>query len=318
MKRNTTRTSVYGGRSYGATSDGATAGDNADDAQANALTPPQDISPYQQPIPPLAGDALAQAPGQPPVSVISPIRKPKKRNAHPDEPIDPYAPVGLHAGAFDIYPAVELLGGYSSNPNAVEGGDGAAVYTVAPEVQVRSNWGRHSLNAELRGSYTGYSPDSTPTLSRPYVNGKVDGRIDASRDTKIDLGGRVLVSTDNPGSPNLQAGLSKLPLFVTFGGSAGVTQTFNRFDLALKGDSQRTAYQDSELTDGTTASNKDRNYNQFGGTLRGSYELTPGVKPFVEIGADTRVHDEEPDAFGYQRNSKGTYREGRQHLRIDP
>ena len=300
-----TRASTYGGRAYGTTSDGTGTGNNATDAQAGTQPAAQDISPYQQPIPPLAGDALAQAPGQPPVQDISPIRKPKKRNAHPDEPTDPYAPAGLRAGSFDVFPAVEMLGGYNSNPNAVEGGDGAAVYTIAPEVKVQSNWARHSLNGELRGSYTGYSPDSTPTLSRPYVNGKVDSRLDASRDTQIDLGGRVLVSTDNPGSPNLQAGLSKLPLYATFGGNAGVTRRFNRFELSLKGDAQRTAYQDSELTDGTTASNKDRNYNQFTGTLRGSYEIKPGIKPFVEVSADTRNHDEEPDVYGYQRNSNG-------------
>jgi hypothetical protein len=304
-KRTTTRASVYGGRSYGAASDDAAADDNASGAQANALTPPQDISPYQQPIPPLGSDARAEAPGQPPVSVISPIAKSKKRRARPDGPIDPYDPIGLRAGSFDIYPAVEILGGYNSNPNAVEGGDGAAVYTIAPEVKIKSNWSRHALNAELFGNYTGYSPDSTPTLSRPYVNGKVDGRLDANRDTQFDLGARVLVSTDNPGSPNLQAGLSELPLYFTFGGSAGVTRRFNRFELSLKSDAQRTAYDDSELTDGTTASNKDRNYNQFGGSLRGSYEFKPGIKPFIEVGADTRIHDEEPDVYGYQRNSKG-------------
>ena len=237
---------------------------------------------------------------------INPIRKPKtKRRAHPDEPIDPFAPTGIGVGAFDIYPSVELLGGYDSNPNSTEGGEGAAVYTVQPDVKIDSDWSRHSLKAELRGSYSGYSPDSTPTLSRPYLNGKVDGRVDVSRDTKLNLGGTVLVSTDNPGSPNLQAGLSKLPIYTTFGGSAGITQSFNRFELKLTGDFQRTEYQDSELTDGTTASNKDRNYNQFGGTLRGSYEMTPGVKPFVEVGADTRRHDQEPDSYGYDRNSKG-------------
>lgn len=289
-------TSAYGTRAYGT--------DDAAAQDANAASP-QQISPYQQPIPPLASDALAQAPGQPPVETLNPIRKPKKRNAHPDEPTDPYAPVGLHAGSFDIFPAIDLLGGYDSNPNHADGGAGAGIYTVVPDVKVQSNWSRHSVNAELRGSYTGYSPDSTPTLSRPYLNGKIDGRIDISRDTKVDLGSRVLVSTDNPGSPNLQAGLSKLPLFVTFGHSAGVTQSFNRFEVGLKGDFERTSYQDSELTDGTTASNKDRNYNQFGGTLRGSYELRPGIKPFAEVSADTRKHDEEPDSYGYLRNSNG-------------
>ena len=59
-------------------------------------------------------------------------------------------------------------------------------------------------------------------MSRPNVNGKADGRIDVTRDTRIDLGGRVLVGTDNPGSPNLPAGLAKLPIFTNFGGSVGL------------------------------------------------------------------------------------------------
>ncbi len=299
----------YGGAGAGGTAYSDTYGNtysNTYGAEPNAATAAQ--NPYQQPIPPLtsADEARAEAPGEPPVRTIRPIRKgTKKRLAHPDEPTDPFAPAGVGVGAFDVYPAIELRGGYDSNPNATEGGDGAAVYSIAPEVKIESVWARHSLKADLRGSYSGYSPDSSPTLSRPYFNGKVDGRIDVTRDTKINLGSTLLVSTDNPGSPNLQAGLAKLPIYATFGGSAGITQSFNRFELKLTGDAQRTAYQDSELTDGTTASNKDRNYDQFGGTLRGSYEMMPGVKPFVEIGADTRLHDVEPDSYGYKRNSTG-------------
>ena len=252
---------------------------------------------------PAANGAYAQAPGTPPVE-FGPIRQPKKHKTHA-EPDDPYAPLGVHAGAFMLFPAIEFIGGYDTNPGGVPGGKGASLYTVAPEMQVQSNWSRHELKADLRGSYTGYSPDQTPTLSRPYFNGKVDGRIDVTHDTRVDLEARDLVSTDNPGSPNLQAGLSKLPVFTTFGGSAGLGQRFNRFELNVKGDVDRTVYQNSSLTDGTTASNEDRQFNQYGGTLRGSYELTPGVKPFVEVGADTRVHDLQIDFFGYRRDSKG-------------
>jgi hypothetical protein len=115
----------------------------------------------------------------------------------------------------------------------------------------------------------------------------------------------VQVSTDNPGSPNLQAELAKLPVFVNYGGNAGLGQRFNRFELSVKADAERTAYQHSTLTDGSTASNDDRNYNQYGGTLRGGYELMPGVVSFVEASADTRVHDLNADLSGYQRNSKG-------------
>ena len=39
--------------------------------------------------------------------------------------------------------------------------------------------------------------------------------------------------------------------------------------------------------------------------MRGGYELTPGVTPFVEAAVDTRRHDLTTDASGYQRNSKG-------------
>jgi hypothetical protein len=273
-------------------------------AIAPGLPAPLAVSRYQKPVAASAGRAFAQAPGTPPVE-LGPIRRPpKKRKAH-SEPDDPYAPLGVHAGAFTLFPAVELIGGYDSNPARVQGGQSALLYTIAPELQVQSNWSRHELKADLRGSYTGYSPDATPTLSRPNVNGKVDGRIDVTRDTRIDLSGRMLVATDNPGSPNLQAGLAKLPVFATFGGSAGIGQRFNRLELSIKGDVERTVYQDSSLTDGTTASNEDRQYNQYTGRVRVGYELSPGVKPFIEASADTRVHDLNTDFAGYQRNSKG-------------
>jgi hypothetical protein len=265
---------------------------------------PVAISPYQKPPADTAGGAFAAAPGTPPVE-LGPIRQaPKKHKAH-TEPDDPYAPLGVRAGAFILFPAIELIGGYDTNPAHVPGGQHALLYTAVPELKVLSDWSRHELKADLRGSYTGYHPDATPTLSRPNVNGKVDGRIDVTRDTRIDLGGRVLVSTDNPGSPNLQAGLARLPVFTTVGGSAGIGQRFSRFDVELKGDAEHTVYQNSTLTDGSTASNDDRNYNQYGSALRGGYELFPGVKPFVEAGTDTRVHDLNADFSGYQRNSKG-------------
>lgn len=261
------------------------------------------VSPYDKSAE-VTGSVAAGAPGAPPVQ-LGPIRTfPKKRTAH-TEPDDPYMPLGVPAGAFDLYPAIELIGGYDTNPGHEPGGSGARFYTVAPELRAQSNWSRHEFKADLRGSYTGYSPDETPTLSRPYFNGKADGRVDVTHDTRIDLSGRLLLSTDNPGSPNLQAGLAKLPIYVTGGGSVGLGQRFNRFDISIKGDVARTVYQNSTLTDGSTASNDDRNFDQYAGTLRGGYDLSPGLTPFIEIGADTRLHDLNADFSGFQRNSNG-------------
>lgn len=278
-------------------------------APATKSAPPPPPSPYQTPqIPPdEAGTALAAAtPGSPPVEELGPIRRPpKKRKAH-TEPKDPYAALGVRAGTFDLFPAIELSGGYDTNPGQSQNNKKSAwLYTVAPELKAQSNWSRHELKADLRGSYTGYSPDQIPTLSRPNVNGRIDGRIDVTRQTRVDLGSRLLVSTDNPGSPNLQAGLATLPINTTFGGYAGLGHRFNRFELSIKGDAERTVYQNSKLTDGSIASNEDRNYDQYSGTLRGGYELLPGVIPFAEVTADTRVHDLRTDFSGFQRDSNG-------------
>ena len=271
-----------------------------------AAAPPKP-SPYQTPPPgAAAADAAlaASPPGTPPVETIEPVTPAKKRKPR-GEPLDPYDPLGIRLGTIDLYPAVELNAGYDTNPGRAANAAGAALFRVAPELKAQSNWSRHELKADLRGSYNWYTPDQTPTLNRPFFNSKVDGRVDVTHDTRIDLNTRLLVSTDSPNSPNLQAGLAKLPVFARFGADAGVGQRFNRLDLSLKGTFDRTVYQDSQLVDGTTASNADRKYNQYGGKLRAGYELLPGVVPFVEADADTRVHDLNTDFFGYQRDSKG-------------
>ena len=52
---------------------------------------------------------------------------------------------------------------------------------------------------------------------------------------RFDMEGRLLIGTDNPGSPNIQAGLARLPIVTTVGGTLGYTQSFNRFELTAKG-----------------------------------------------------------------------------------
>ena len=182
----------------------------------------------------------------------------------------------MEAGGFTLFPAIELIGGYDTNPAGGHRRRGACSTPVAPELRAQSNWSRHELKADLRGSYTGYSPRQTPTLSRPNFNGKVDGRIDVTHDTRIDLGTRYIVATDNPGQPKLAGRAFQ---------AAGVhhIRRQRRARPALQplrgrgeGRCERTIYQNSSLTDGSTASNEDRQYNQYTGTLRGSYESTPG------------------------------------------
>jgi hypothetical protein len=216
---------------------------------------------------------------------------------------DAYAQLGMRAGAFLVLPAVELTGGYDTNPARTPAGRGSTLLTVSPELLARSDWQRHEVTATLRGSYTTYG--QTPELDRPAFDGKMTGRLDVTRDTALIGEGTFIVGTDNPGSPNVQAGLTRFPIYTTLGGTFGVTQRFNRLELTAKGTVERTEYQPSEFTDGTTASNADRDYKRYAGALRTSYDLMPGLKPFVEVSADTREHDLQFDRAGLQRDSTG-------------
>ncbi len=231
---------------------------------------------------------------------------------------DPFGAVGDYAGGFLIKSAVELGGGHDSNPARTAVAKGSPFYVVAPEFLAVSDWERHAVVADLRGSFTGYGntlpppPDGTiasaPTnLDRPDFTGHIDGRLDVSSDTRVMAQLRLRVATDNPGSPNIQAGLANYPVYTTLGGTFGADQTFNRLQLSAGGTIDRTVYTDSKLTDGTSTTNDDRNFNQYGGVGRVSYDLLPGVKPFGEIEGDSRLHDLQLDRNGYQRNSSGGY-----------
>ena len=249
--------------------------------------------------------------------------QPTRRRLKPDD--DPFGNVGFHTGSFLTKAAVEFWGGYNTNPGRTNEPRGSSLYTVAPELLSTSDWERHSLIVDLRGSFTGYGSQFPPTvdcncnppqliaspvpgnIDTPSFDGKAIGRVDVTRDTRINTLLRMRVFTDNPGSPNIQAGLAQYPLATAVGGTLGVDHDFNRLNVSVAGSAERTTYQFSKLTDGSTSSNDDRNFNQFGVLSRVSYDLMPGLKPFGEVSIDTRKHDLQFDRSGYQRDSDGGY-----------
>jgi hypothetical protein len=263
-------------------------------ASGKILPPPAGPAVARPPAPQIAARALYADVYRPPDA------PPRLRPAL--VPVDPYEPIGIRAGSFLLRPSIEVSRGYDSNPARVTNGSGSQFTVVTPAFEARSQWSTHELGASLRGSY--YAYDTASQLNRPAGEGRVFSRIDASRDTNFDLEGRLIVGTDNPGSPNLQADLARFPVYTTTGGTFGVAQRFNRLELVGKGTFDRTVYGNSELTDGTSSSNADRDFNQYGGRLRASYEFFPGFRPFVEIAADKRVHDLKFDRNGIDRNSE--------------
>ncbi|MBX6426348.1 MAG: outer membrane beta-barrel protein [Variibacter sp.] len=256
-------------------------------------------------LPPEARAATGRPAGPRPGAAVEPARAEPLQPLRRERPIeeDSFAPTGFPVGGFVARPAVEIGGGYDSNPARTAGGRGSWFSTVAPELQMRSNWSRHELSANLRGSYVAY--ESAPAANRPTFDGRVNGRIDLTGRTRADLEARYLVATNNPGSPDLPAGLARLPLYTTVGATAGLSHGFNRLEVVVRGSVDRIGYEHAVLSDGSTVDNRDRDYDQYGALARASYELAPGVKPFAEASFDTRVHALRVDRFGQRRDSDG-------------
>ena len=220
----------------------------------------------------------------------------------PIAPDDPYAQLGLRSGGLTFYPSVGESIGYDSNPNRTGGrSKGSFVAQTEGELRLQSDWSTHELTGYLRGAYDEYP--SLPAANRPEGAGRLGLRLDVTRDTQIDIGGRYSIDTQRPDSPDLNARVQTRPIIFTEGATLGVTQRFNRLVATLQGTIDRSDFADAKLSNGTTLDQSDRNLNQFGVRGRLGYEITPGLIPFVEGVADKRDYDRKVDSTGFERSS---------------
>ena len=269
---------------------------------------------FKNPLPALvpyassATTALRKTGGQPsdqknpaPTTAVLP---PLPRKTPPKVDANPFAPVGVDVGSLRLVPYAEVDGGYDSNPSQQPGGRGSPTLRGETGFTVQSDWSVHQLTGEL---HAGYTDDlKQHKASSPDGNGKLDLRLDATRNTAIDLEARGTLATQSAGSPILgTTAVAERPLVATFGGTAGVTQTLGDASLGLHGTIDRTDYSNATLPDGTTLDLAGDSYTAYGIKTRAGYMLTPGVMPFVEIDVDTRRHDQPIDSSGYARNSNG-------------
>lgn len=141
------------------------------------------ISPYDKSAD-VTGSVPAGTPGTPPVE-LGPIRTaPKKRKAH-TEPEDPYAPLGIRAGAFDLFAEVtadtrvhDLNSGFQRNSKGVTGKIGAKFERAPADRRSRARLHPARLRGPaIRGHKRPYRR-RIADLDREYAdNSQTDGPI---------------------------------------------------------------------------------------------------------------------------------------------
>ncbi|WP_374547738.1 outer membrane beta-barrel protein, partial [Rhodoblastus sp.] len=230
----------------------------------------------------------------------------------PKVELEPFAPIGFYAGPLRAHAYSETDFGYNSNPNQASPGAsnlrGSSFLREEIGVSAESDWSNHSFVADMRLGYNDYFNQSS--ANAPDGTGKFLARVDVARDTRINIDGNYTLSTQYQTSPNLynngaSTQLASRPLVAVYGGGIGASQIFNRTELTLRGSFERNYWADAQFADGSTQYLSRDSYDDYGLTLRAAYELTPGVKPFVEGIVDRRIHDTTYGTSGYARDSSG-------------
>jgi len=190
-----------------------------------------------------------------------------------------YDPVGIAAGGFRLFPTLQIQSGYDSNIYNIDNGrvsDG--LVRIAPRLDARSNWSRHSLTLSTGGQFERYFSRSTENNEQYDV--EAVGRIDASNDSAINASGLYARRVEQRGTLGdilasgdrirYDLGTARLSATSTFGRllftGGGTYSTFNYLPVRLNGASVSQDYRDRD---------------EATGLLRADYVVGPGIRAFV-------------------------------------
>ncbi|PTW59468.1 hypothetical protein C8N35_107182 [Breoghania corrubedonensis] len=203
------------------------------------------------------------------------------------------APRGIRLGNVLLYPELTVRAGATTNVSGAAGGESGGLVRLAPSLRVTSDWDRHALEVNLRGSFTGY-PDAPAGSDGNDVSGTASGllRLEAGEVTTVEVNGGYALTPESRSNAESTGGSDRTYQH-GLTGSLGVTRDAGLVAVTLRGGIDGTIY-----TGGDEVGNRDNMVAS--GTLRLAYNLRATVSPFAEATVLGRFYQD-----GTERNAKG-------------
>lgn len=209
----------------------------------------------------------------------------------------PLEPLGIRAGAFLVYPRVNASVGFDSNVYATPNNENSDVlFVLRPEVDVQSQWSRHSLSASAFAE-AGFYRDETDANYIDFgagVAGVVD--ISSAQALRIDVSAARL--HEDAGDPDV-VGSTDVTKYLALTGNIAYRYQFNRFFVQPSVGASRNDYEDVP-----GFNNDDRDHNLYQIALRGGVAVSPAIRVFGEGFWRRSDYDQTPDDAGVDRESK--------------
>jgi hypothetical protein len=219
-----------------------------------------------------------------------------------------YDAQGIRAGAFIVKPELKLGTEYNDNIYATKSSKKSDwITTVAPKVDVRSNWTRHSLglNAGLKGGI--YSSESDEN----YIDGHIflDGRMDILRESFLSANAGFQRLHEERGSPDSVGAWKEPAVYYRTTGGLAYYHGIGKVSVSTGVDIVNLDYSRVKLDAGGSDKLRDRDRNTYTVMGRIAYELTPDVQPFITARYNWRNYEKKDRNFDEKRDSEG-YRIG--------
>lgn len=204
-----------------------------------------------------------------------------------ERPRPDYDAQGIPVGGFNVYPSIEMGGGFSDNVYLTENDKKADGYAFAnPALRASSDWSRHALQVRAQGRFVRYF-DETPRNENTFFLGGL-GRADLSNDYMLTGEAQFTQQYESPINGEVtgeEAVLSKYQRgFLSMRGE----YRSGRFRGVLAGDQTTLDFKEIRFLDGTfdPQRDRDRTINRVTGQLQ--YAFTPSTGVYGQISyADT-------------------------------
>lgn len=215
---------------------------------------------------------------------------------------NPYAPIGLRLGTFDVNASLESGVTWTSNANYSTVPRAAFLSESTLRLNAVSDWSRHSAIINAFGTYR--RTISGEEVTNPSAGIDATFNLDIREDLRAIATLGYALRRESVDSPVLlPVATASRPLSETLTGSLGLEKDVGKLRFAVTGDVERVAYGDAELEGGGVLSQRERNATLATGTLRAGYEISPALTPFAEIAYGRRIYDLTTDSNGFARSA---------------
>lgn len=232
-------------------------------------------------------------PGAERVQAIEALNRPVDEN--------PYEAVGITFGTFILKPSIETGITATSNADSSADGSEAVLSETTLRLNATSDWSTHSARVDAFGTFS-------KTISGQEVD-DLEGGVDA--ELNLDLAddyrarGTFLyaLAPESAASPVVVPDTVEEPYTQTIAATLGLQKDVGKARFGITGGISNDSYGDADLIGGGTLSQKDRDATLYSVALRGGYEISPTLTPFVETEIGRNLYDQKVDSAGYQRSS---------------